>query len=523
MKKPAKSVQLRLRKALPVHLLTSGRFQCVSAACATVIVLAFTGASDRAAAPVEVGLTEVTPSVFQAQIEREGVVEALESTEVHSACYWSTTILSIVPEGTWVQKGDVVCVLDSSDIEDYALTREVLLIKYRGRLDNALHDEQMLKSQNDRKLATAEFVYQTADQSLNEYRNGKFPQQLEEMERNLSMLSEQEGSAFAEFQHIEKMWAMGLVSRREMEAGAFDLMKSQESHREAEASLRLMTDFTHPRSELNLEHRRSHALRSVARTKLANGLAATKARLTALSYERTIGIYERYYKRATDSIEACTLRAPCDGQVLYGNSWYLMSRGITQIEEGRTVRNRQKIFEIPDPDRLKISVAIDEALIGSVYHDMPVTITLPGYDDVEIAGRIYDISKYPRARSSYTPTVKDYWLNVEVLPGDEQRELLKPKSDAVVRITLSEQPDALQIPRSAVTGIAGHNFVYVYDGHEMVPRKVRLGDATEESVCVISGLTAGEQLVTEMTPQHRESLEQELAADLQASSRFPPR
>ena len=512
-----KSVQHRLRNTPLLRLLTSSRFQFVSLVAAVFIVIGLTGASDRASVPVEVGLTTIVPSTFQLSAEREGVVEALESTQVVSSCYWSTTILSIVPEGTWVQKGDVVCVLDSADIEDYARTREVLLIKYRGRLDNALHEEQMLKSQNERRLSKAEYVLNTADQTLNEYQDGTYPQQLAEMEQNLSMLAEQEESAFGEFQHVEKMWAMGLVSRREMEAGAFELLKAQESHREAEATLRLMTDFTHPRSELNFSHKRDHALRNVARTKLANGLAATKARLTTLSYERTIRIYERYYKRATDSIAACTLRAPCDGQVLYGNSWYLMSRGITQIEEGKTVRNRQKIFEIPDPDRLKVSVAIDEALIRNVYEDMPVTITLPGYEDEVIAGRIYDIAKYPRVRSSYTPTVKDYWLNVELLPTEAQKELLKPKADAVIHITLSEQPDALQIPRDAVAGIAGHNFVYVYDGREMTPRKVQLGDANSESVCVLSGLATGEQLVTEMTEQHRESLEETLASDLHAA------
>ena len=517
MKNLLKFILRRLQNVHAHPLLKSGRFQCAVVASAAFIMVALTGAADRNVAPVEVGLTEVAPSTFRIGLERRGVVEALESAEVHSSCYWSTTILSIVPEGTWVQKGDVVCVLDASEIEDYARTREVLLIKYRGRLDNALHEEQMLKSENERKLDAANYTFQTADQTLKEYSDGTFPQQLEELEKNLSMLAENEDSAFSEFQHIEKMWAMGLVSRREMDVGAFDVLKTRESHREAEARLRLLTDFTHPRSELNLSHKRDHALRNVARTKLANGLAATKARLTALSYERTLRIYERYYKRATDSIDACTLRAPCDGQVLYGNSWYLMSRGITQIEVGSRVRNLQKVFEIPDPDRLKVSVAIDEALIRNVYNNMPVTISLAGHDDMEIDGRIYDISKYPRVRSSYTPTVKDYWLGIELFPTEEEKLLLKPKADATVHITLQQQPNALHIPRSAVTGIAGHNFVYVYDGNEMVPRKVQLGDANEETVCVISGLNAGEQLVTEMTPQHKESLQRALRMDLRAA------
>ena len=69
-----------------------------------------------------------------------------------------------------------------------------------------------------------------------------------------------------------------------------------------------------------------------------------------------------------------------------------------------------------------------------------------------------------------------------------------------------------------MTGVAGHNFVYVFDGTELLPRRVELGEANAESVCVISGLSVGEQLVTEMTPQHRAMLEATLAADLGIST-----
>lgn len=79
---------------------------------------------------------------------------------------------------------------------------------------------------------------------------------------------------------------------------------------------------------------------------------------------------------------------------------------------------------------------------------------------------------------------------------------------------MSETEDALQIPRQAVTGIAGHNFVYVFNGRELVPRKVELGEANDLSVCVAGGLSVGEQLVTEMTSQHEIALRETLARDL---------
>jgi HlyD family secretion protein len=477
-------------------------------------VLVITGAVDRRLAPVEVGLTKLQPSVFRADIEQQGIIEPYRSTEVHSECYWTTTILSMVPEGTWVQKGDVVCVFDAADVEDYARTREILLIKYRGRLDNALHDQEMLKTTNERRLTAAEFAVETNAQSLLEYTDGTFPQQLQKMEQNLSMLSQEMQLSEDGVRQTERLWVMGLVGRQAMQSDAFDLLKAKQKHSDLEASLRMLTGFTHERSTLRLEYQKKDAERDLIRTQIKNALATTKARLTTLSYERTLRIYERYHRRAIDSIKACTLRAPCDGQVMYGNSWHLKSYGITQIEEGGRVRNGQRIFEIPDHGRYKVSVPLMESLIYKVHEGMPVTVKLPGHEDVNISGKIADISRYPRVRSRYTPGQKDYWIDVELLPTAEQRDLLTLKADVSVNIVVSETEDALQIPRQAVTGIAGHNFVYVFNGRELVPRKVELGEANDLSVCVAGGLSVGEQLVTEMTSQHEIALRETLARDL---------
>lgn len=496
----------RSRRISPALLL------CSTVALSVLFVL--TGAVDRESAPIEVELTELRTSTFRQLIEKSGVVEPLQSAAVHSDCYWSTTILSIVPEGTMVKKGDVVCVLDSADIQEYAKTRELLLVKYRARLNNALKDQKLLKTDNERRLDAARFVFQKAHRELGEYQNGTFPQQVEKMEQNLAMLAQQVGFASEDMRHAERMWAMGMVSQQQMNKDLLSLHKAQHKYDQLESELALVNGMSNRRQTLKLEHDTNNARRNVARTHLSNGLAVTKNLLTTLSYQRTLRIYERYYQRAIDSIEACTLRAPRDGQVVHANSWYLLSRGITMIETGSKVRNRQKVFEIPDPNRLKVSVPIIESLIGQVHVGMAATVIPVGYEDVEIAGKIIHVSRYPRQRSSYTPGLKDYWLDVELLPSDDQREYLSPKSDVTVRMTVQESDNELQIPRSSVIGIAGCNFVYVFDGYELVPREVDLGAANDEFVCVKSGLEEGDQLVTEMLPQHEETLFEKVTKDL---------
>lgn len=480
-----------------------------------VFAIMLTGASDRSSSLVEVGLTTVKRSAFVDSVERQGVVEPMSSDAAVSACYWTTNILSIVPEGTYVREGDVVCILDSANVEEYKRSRELTLLKYQSRLDAAKHTQAMLESDNERRLSAAEFQMQTADHEYGEFLGGTFPQQVEQLEQKLSLMTESAQSLVDETRHVEKLWSMGMVGTREMEQQALQLMTSREAYRQQEAKLNLLTKFSFPRSDLKLGYTQTQALRNVNRVQLTNSMAETKNRISILSYEKTLRIYKAYHRRAVDSIEACTMRAPCDGQVMYGNSWYLMSRGITQINEGARVRRRQKVFEIPDPKRLKVSVPLDESLVYRVHEGMAVTATLAGYEDMIVAGEIMKIPRYPRARGRYSPGVKDYWLEVELLPTEEQREFINFKADATVEIVVQSASGALQIPRDAVTGVAGENFVYVFDGKELVPRKVHLGLADEKFACVEDGLLEGEQLVTEMTPQHQESLRAVLAAAVQ--------
>lgn len=486
----------------------------LSAVC--LIFFGLTGANDKlhSLADSDFGVILLQPENFRLEIERQGLVEPAKSKEVRSECFWRTQILSIVPEGTWVQKGDVVCVLDSAEIEEYARSRESTLIRYRGLLDNALHDEKMQSTSSERTLSAARSKLSAAEEDLLVYTEANFPDSVRKLEDGLQLQNSRLLSLQDDANHAERLWLLGIKTTSEMSRSTLTLMNAEQQRWELQSKLDLLTDFSHPRSSLKLDYSRTNAARNLVRTQLKNSLSATKARLSRLAWERRVRIYEKYHKRALDSIEACTLRAPQDGQVIYGNSWYERSRGITRIEEGKTVRLEQKVFEIPEPRKMKVSVPVDEALVYRVHEGMDVEIVPMGYPEVEVAGRIRSVARYPKARSSYTPETKDYWVDVELMPTDDQFQYLSPKSDVTVGFVLEERSDKLVIPRDAVTGVAGHNFVFVLEDDELVSRRVQLGSANENQVCIQDGLFEGDKLVTSMTEQHQKRLFDALSADL---------
>lgn len=487
-----------------------------AASMVCLFLFGLTGANDKAISfsEADFGVVSLEPSEFRLEMQRQGIIEPAASEEVRSACFWKTEILSLVPEGTWVQEGDVVCVLDASEIEEYARSRESTLIRYRGLLDNALHDEKMLATASERTLTAAEFKFTEAEENLRVYSEANFPESVRKLEDDLQLQNTRLLSLQDDARHVERLWLMGVTTSTEMSRTSLSLMNAEQKQTELQSQLNLLTGFSHPRSSLKLDFSRTNAARNVVRTQLKNSLSATKARLSRLAWERRVRIYEKYHKRALDSIEACVLRAPRSGQVIYGNSWWERSRGITRIEEGKTVRREQKVFEIPEPRRMKVSVPVDEALVYQVRPGMELTIVPKGYPEVVVAGQIRSVARYPRARSKYTPGTKDYWVDVELMPTEDQFKYLSPKSDVSVGFVLENRSDELVIPRDSVTGVSGHNFVFVLDNGELVSRKVQLGQANQDQVCIESGLVEGDKLVTSMTEQHQQRLFDTLAADL---------
>src|SRR5437773_2493719 len=63
-------------------------------------------------------VAEVKPGKFKVSVTEVGSLEAAQRMDVMCQIEGRTTIISILPEGTRVKKGDLVCELDSASLRD---------------------------------------------------------------------------------------------------------------------------------------------------------------------------------------------------------------------------------------------------------------------------------------------------------------------------------------------------------------------------------------------------------------------
>lgn len=455
-------------------------------------------------------LLTVEKSPFKIEITTNGSLEPLRTERVVSQCQWTVQILSLVPEGTWVRKGDIVCVLDSSEIEEFRRAREVSLIKAQSSLEASRQQEEIIRAANERRLAEAQHLLQSAEMDLHEYINGTHPNAVRKLEDDISINEDRLQSIESDLQFAERMWMLGYASRPEVNAESLKATTQSEQLRRLEAQKNLLEQFTHPRQDVLMKHQLTNSRLNVIRTELANSLALSRAAVAELSDERRLAIYERYAKAASDSIKACVLRAPRDGQVLHCNNWNLRSRGIKTIEEGKSVYFSQPVFEIPDQDHLRISLPLNESLITRVAVGKEITVRPVGFEALDVPAEITRISPYPVVRSSYAPDLKEYFLDAVLKPDAAQQEFLHPRMEAEGIVTVFNRPNAISVPKEAVARCGGVNVVLMKSGDDFVPCQVTPGEVSDGKVLIESGLHEGDQIAVSISELQREQLQQQL-------------
>jgi membrane fusion protein (multidrug efflux system) len=176
------------------------------------------------------------------------------------------------------------------------------------------------------------------------------------------------------------------------------------------------------------------------------------------------------------------IRAPFDGVV-----------GLRYVSEGSFVNAQTRIATLQRLDRLKVDFAIPEKYAGRIHVGAPIAFTIVG-GEKKFGGQIYAFD--PRIDTS-TRTL----LIRAVVPNPDGR--LLPGAFASVEVTLGQLKEAVLIPAVAVVPGLNEKNVYVVKDGKAERRAVETGTRLESTVHILSGLAAGETVVTSGLQQIR--------------------
>lgn len=221
-----------------------------------------------------------------------------------------------------------------------------------------------------------------------------------------------------------------------------------------------------------------------------------------LGQRRQINLAEANLRSAQVQLDYCTVRAPFAGVVIAKAAQ--VGEIISPFSAGGSF-TRTGIGTIVDMDSLEIEVDVNEAYINRVLPGQPVESVLNAYPDWKIPSHVIAI----------IPTADRSKATVKVRIGLDQKD---PRivPDMGVRVSFLEEkkageeaqaaPKGVLVPLTALRTEGGADVVYVLADKKAQRRSVTLGGTMADARQVLSGLSAGETVITDPPAQLKDGM-----------------
>lgn len=431
---------------------------------------------------------------FQVTVTERGTLDSMRNAVLSSKVEGSTAIISIVPEGTHVKEGDIVCELDSSTLKDKEVQQTISFTSAQSLYDQAKENVEIQKTQNDSDIAAAKLKLELAILDKDKYLQGDYEQQRKEMEGAVELAREDLTRSKEDFDYNERLTRKGYKTQNDLEASRIAVRKAELAVSVAEEKLRVLSEFTYKRQIKELDANAKEFARELERTerKALATLAQTESELAAK--DLTLKVETSKLDRLRQQIEFCIIRAPQDGQVIYANKTDGRSDSI-QIEEGAMVRERQAIINLPDLDKMKVNARVHESRISLIRAGLPVSVKIDAVPDKVFQGELDTVSSVPSSTNFFNRDVKEYEAIVRLLDTAEKGNRLRPGLTAGVEILVEQRDDVLQTPVQSIITVAARQFAFVVKGKRVERREVKVGQTNDRTIEVLSGLDENDVVV----------------------------
>ena len=172
------------------------------------------------------------------------------------------------------------------------------------------------------------------------------------------------------------------------------------------------------------------------------------------------------------SLENLTVRAPIDGQL----------SGL-RAEIGQTIAQGIRIAQIDVLDAYKVRARIGEHYVARVGEGLSGTFTFAGGEHQLTVAKVY-------------PEVSNGEFEADLLFTGDAPDGIRRGQSLQVRLQLSEDMQAVMVPRGAWFQDTGGSWVYVLKDGVAVKRDVELGRQNPDHYEVRSGLQPGDTILT---------------------------
>ena len=430
-------------------------------------------------------------------IIESGTIKARQQVIIKSEVEGRTTILSLVPEGTLAQNGDLLIELDASKLLDDKIDQEIKVqnsdaafIRARENLAVAKNQAQ---SDKDKALLSLKFARLDLEKYIDP-NEGEYSNQLMEAKIRITLAEEELQRAQEKLKWSKRLHGDKYISQTELQEDKIAANKADLDLELTKSDLNLLQKFTYKRELAQLESDVKQAQMALDRTE-------RKAKADVIQAEADLRAKESEFKRQKDKlkkveeqIEKTKIYAPADGLVIYATSARGGWRGNEEpLDEGQEIRERQELIYLPTALSMKAEVKIHEASMKKIELGLRTTVKVDALPGKVFTGSVGKIAPLPNAQMIWlNPDLKVY--NTEIFLDNEDEDLLTGMS-CKAEIIIEEYKNATYIPLQSIVRVKGRPTVYVVTESDIESRGIEIGLDNNRMVRVIKGLAPGERVL----------------------------
>ncbi|WP_406699490.1 efflux RND transporter periplasmic adaptor subunit [Singulisphaera sp. Ch08] len=400
---------------------------------------------------------EVRPATLPVTVTERGTLESSKNEDVFCQVEGSTTIISIVPEGKRVTKGELVCELDSAALNDQ------------------LTNQYIATSGAEASYQNAKLTREVAEIAVTEYKEGVYLQELQTVKGEIALAEAERKRAEDRLEWSTRMFDKGYVSLAQRIADKVSLDQKIFAFEQATTKKSVLEKFTFDKTIKELKS------------------DVEKAKSDELAKDQTWDLEKKKQAKLETQIKNCKLLAPGDGLVVYANDPSRFGGSSQpQIEEGAVVRERQKIFSLPDTGHMRVNTKVHESMVDRLAPGLQARIRVDAFADQTLKGTVLDVAPLPDPNSMFSSDVKVYTTHVTI---DNGLSGLRPGMTAQVEILVAQIDNVLSVPVVAILEYQGKDHVAVkradgtYDW-----RTVTVGTSNDKLVEIREGLKTGDRV-----------------------------
>ena len=421
-----------------------------------------------------------------------GVVESKLQTPVSMDLdrWTELSIVSVLPHGTEVKKGDILFQLETKALEKKIRELEVGMPLKELDLETAKQELEKMGQTTPLQLEEADLAMRHAKEDLDYFFEVTKPMRERSAQEDLKSSENYLSYAEEELRQLKKMYDEDDMTEETEEIILQRQQNSVDNYRWVFEQTKARTDRTLntsiPREEESLK--RAHVLKEIdfASSEKATKDSLIRKELDVEGKVRDFDETELAFSEYRSDLKQMAPKAPHDGLVYYGMSqrgkWTTAATIERKMIPGGKLSMNEVAVTIVDPNDLHLRLTVPENKLKGLKPGLGGTLKLEWNPDLELQGKVESVSRVPYADNTYDAVVS--------IPADVRSHIV-PGMKASVEVVIYDNEKTLVVPKNAIEKKGKASIVTMASGEK---RRIRTGQSSGSMIEVVEGLKVDDEI-----------------------------